>query len=109
MPIGSERHEDTKARRGIHDISSCLRDFVADPVTQVVERVTHLDDPGLALYRSVADPDLARSHGLFVAEGRFVVRRVLEDSRYRLRSVLVNDAARRDLAPLLDRRDPSVP
>src|SRR5437870_4956500 len=66
-------------------------------------------DPRLALYRGVADPELARSHGLFVAEGRFVVRRVLEDSRYRLRSVLVNDAAHRDLAPLLDRLDPSMP
>ncbi len=67
------------------------------------------DDPRVALYRSVADRDLARSHGLFVAEGRLVVRRVLEDSRYSLQSLLLNDAAHRDLEPLLARLDAAVP
>jgi tRNA G18 (ribose-2'-O)-methylase SpoU len=66
-------------------------------------------DPRLALYRSVADPDLARAHNLFVAEGRFVVRRVLEDSRYHVHSLLLNDAAHRDLEPLLARHDASIP
>jgi tRNA G18 (ribose-2'-O)-methylase SpoU len=45
----------------------------------------------------VSDAELLRAHGLFVAEGRLVVRRVLEDARYRVRSVLVNEAALRDL------------
>jgi len=57
------------------------------------------------LYRGVSDPDLLRAHGLFVAEGRLVVRRVLEDSRYRVHSVLVNAAARRQLADVLEPLD----
>ena len=75
----------------------------------VTDPISGPDDPRLALYRSVSDPDLARSHGLFVAEGRFVVRRVLEDSRYQVRSLLLNDAAHRDLESPLARLDPSVP
>jgi tRNA G18 (ribose-2'-O)-methylase SpoU len=67
------------------------------------------DDPRVALYRGVSDPELARSHGVFVAEGRFVVRRVLDDSRYRVRSLLLNDAAHRELEPLLAQLDPSIP
>jgi tRNA G18 (ribose-2'-O)-methylase SpoU len=56
----------------------------------------------LHLYRGVSDAELLRAHGLFVAEGRFIVRRVLTDRRYRVHSVLVNEAAHRQLADLLD-------
>jgi len=49
-------------------------------------------------YRSLADAALLRDRGLFVAEGRLVVRRVLADPRYAVESILVNDASRRDLA-----------
>jgi tRNA G18 (ribose-2'-O)-methylase SpoU len=66
-----------------------------------VERITDAADPRIALFRSVTDPELARTAGLFVAEGRLVVRRVLDDRRYQVRSVLVNEAAYRDLEPLL--------
>jgi len=59
------------------------------------------DDPRVAAYRGVRDPQLARLNGLFIAEGRLVVRRVIE-SGHRVRSVLVNDAARNALEPLLD-------
>ena len=62
------------------------------------------DDPRVALYRGVSDADLLRTHGLFVAEGQIVVRRVLEDARYRVVSVLVNEAARRDLEASFDER-----
>jgi tRNA G18 (ribose-2'-O)-methylase SpoU len=59
------------------------------------------DDPRVGDYRDVADPDLVRGRGLFVAEGRLVVGRVIQDGRYAVRSVLVSDAARRSLgAPL---------
>jgi tRNA G18 (ribose-2'-O)-methylase SpoU len=61
------------------------------------ERVTRADDPRVAAYHGLRDGDLLRSRGLFVAEGRLIVRRVVEDARYRLQSVLVNDAALRDL------------
>lgn len=51
------------------------------------------DDPRIALYRGVRDPDLLRGHGVFLAEGRLVVQRLLRDSRFRIRSLLVGPAA----------------
>lgn len=51
------------------------------------------DDPRVALYRGVRDPDLLRDHGVFLAEGRLVVQRLLRDPRFRIRSLLVSPAA----------------
>jgi tRNA G18 (ribose-2'-O)-methylase SpoU len=47
----------------------------------------------------VRDGELLRSRGMFIAEGRQVVRRVLEDARYRVQSVLLNPAALREIEP----------
>jgi tRNA G18 (ribose-2'-O)-methylase SpoU len=69
----------------------------------VFERILTPDDPRLADYRGVSDPELLRSRRLFVAEGRLIVSRILADPRWNVRSVLVNDAASRDLEPLLKR------
>ena len=66
-----------------------------------VEHIDGADDPRVAGYRGVRDGELLRSRGLFVAEGRHIVRRVVEDARYRVQSVLVNDAALRDLEPVI--------
>jgi tRNA G18 (ribose-2'-O)-methylase SpoU len=66
-------------------------------------------DPRLDVYRNVSDAELLRSRGLFVAEGRLVVRRVVEDARYRLASVVVNRAAYKDLADVLVRIPETVP
>jgi tRNA G18 (ribose-2'-O)-methylase SpoU len=74
-----------------------------------VERIDCATDPRLAPYRDVGDGELLRARGLFVAEGRLVVRRAIEDRRYAIRSVLVNDAALRDLAPAFEMLDASVP
>src|SRR5512137_3125578 len=52
-----------------------------------------LDDPRVAEYRNIPDPELLRVHGLFVAEGRQVVRRLLASRRFQARSVLVSPAA----------------
>jgi len=65
-----------------------------------VERLLDLADSRVAAYRLLSDADLLKSHGLFVAEGRLVVRRLIEEGRHRLRSLLVNEAAARSLAPL---------
>jgi tRNA G18 (ribose-2'-O)-methylase SpoU len=65
--------------------------------------VADLDDPRLALYRGVRDPELLRDHGAFVAEGRLVVERLLAQSLYPARSVLVTPAAHAGLARVLDR------
>jgi tRNA G18 (ribose-2'-O)-methylase SpoU len=61
------------------------------------------------LYRGVSDRELLRTHRLFVAEGRLVVRRVIESGSYRIRSLLVNAAARRELAESIERLAPEVP
>ena len=74
-----------------------------------IEHTNRADDPRLAAYRGLRDGDLLRSRGLFVAEGRLVVRRVLADSRYRVQSVLVNDAALRDLEQAMTALDATVP
>jgi len=66
-----------------------------------VERIEGASDPRVSAWRNVRDGELLRARGLFVAEGRLVVRRVLDDTRYRLHSVLVNDAALNDLSSSL--------
>jgi tRNA G18 (ribose-2'-O)-methylase SpoU len=65
------------------------------------ERVECADDPRLAAFRGVADPELVRVRHQFIAEGRLVVRRVIEDRRFPVRAVLVNEAARAQLEPVL--------
>jgi len=72
-------------------------------------QVVDSGDPRLEAYRSVSDAELLRSRGLFVAEGRLVVRRVVNDARYRLVSVVVNHAAYRGLADVLVRVPETVP
>jgi tRNA G18 (ribose-2'-O)-methylase SpoU len=74
-----------------------------------VERIHSPEDPRVAAYRGVRDGELLRSSGLFVAEGRHVVRRVIEDGRYRVESLLVNEAALHGLEPVLARLGASMP
>jgi tRNA G18 (ribose-2'-O)-methylase SpoU len=67
------------------------------------------EDPRIAEYASVAEPELARRAGRFIAEGRLVVRRVIQDGGYRIRSLLLTQAAQQQLADVLSRLDPEVP
>ena len=55
-------------------------------------------------YRLVGDPAALERAGLFVAEGRLIVERLLEDGRYRVHSVLVTPAAAAALAPVFEKR-----
>jgi len=64
-------------------------------------RILTVDDPRVADYRGVSEPELLKSRNLFVAEGRLVVRRLIDDGRWSVRSVLVSEAARRDLESAL--------
>lgn len=57
-----------------------------------VVRIDELDDPRLEDYRNLRAPELLRRRGLFVAEGRLVVERLLK-SRQRVVSLLLNDAS----------------
>ena len=74
-----------------------------------VERFDRANDPRVAAYRGVRDGELMRSNGLFVAEGRYVVRRVVEDGRYRVQSMLLNEAALRDLDEAISALGVDVP
>lgn len=66
--------------------------------------VRGLSDPRLDDYRNVPDPDLLRARGIFIAEGRLVVRRLLEEPRFRTRSVLLTQAAYAALADIVASR-----
>jgi len=72
-------------------------------------RVDGPDDPRIADYHDVSDSELLRNRGLFVAEGRLVVQRVIEDARFSLRSLLMNETASRALAGTLANVSPDVP
>jgi tRNA G18 (ribose-2'-O)-methylase SpoU len=65
----------------------------------MIHRVCSPDDPRLAAYRHVADPGWLRSHGLFVAEGRLVVERLLSLTGYEIASIVVTPAALAALGP----------
>jgi tRNA G18 (ribose-2'-O)-methylase SpoU len=70
--------------------------------------IEDVGDPRIADYRNIPDAELIRDRGLFVAEGRLVVRRLLTESTLTAKSVLVTDQARLALADALESR-PDVP
>jgi tRNA G18 (ribose-2'-O)-methylase SpoU len=72
--------------------------------------IVPVSDPGdsrIAEYRSVPDGVLLRGNGLFIAEGRLVVRHLLA-SRLHTQSLLVTAAARQHLADVVG-DDPPYP
>jgi tRNA G18 (ribose-2'-O)-methylase SpoU len=58
-----------------------------------VETVEDPEDPRLTDYREIRDAERRRRSGTFIAEGRQVVRRLLDVGRYRARSALVTPPA----------------
>ena len=66
-----------------------------------------LDDPRVAEYRDMGDHDRLVARGLFVAEGRLVVERLI-DTRVHLRSLLLNRAALDALGPRLEHLGPET-
>lgn len=66
-----------------------------------VEIVEDPADPRIAGYRDARDGELRRREGLFLAEGRLLVRRLLEASRFPVQSLLVTPPALDDLRDLL--------
>jgi tRNA G18 (ribose-2'-O)-methylase SpoU len=58
-----------------------------------VETIEDPEDPRLADYREIRDAERRRRDGTFIAEGRQVVRRLLDARRYRVRSALVTPPA----------------
>jgi tRNA G18 (ribose-2'-O)-methylase SpoU len=55
--------------------------------------LTGLDDPRLDDYRHIADHDALVQRGIFVAEGRLVVERLIAQRQHHVRSVLLSPAA----------------
>lgn len=74
----------------------------------MIRRLTDRRDAALAPYRSVGDPAALARDGLFVAEGRLIVERLLSLPAVRLHSIAVTGAAADAMASLLDAR-PDVP
>ena len=58
------------------------------------------DDPRVAEYRDIGSHDALVTRGLFVAEGRLVVERLIDD-RFQIRSLLLNRAALEAMQPRL--------
>ncbi|MDB5445770.1 MAG: methyltransferase [Phenylobacterium sp.] len=75
----------------------------------VLTSVTDPGDPRLEAYREIRERDLVGRAGLFVAEGRVVLEKLVAAGRHPLRSVLVSEAKRPGLADLLARLPPETP
>jgi tRNA G18 (ribose-2'-O)-methylase SpoU len=67
----------------------------------VAERIDDVRDPRLGDYVHAGDPRWLRDHGLFLAEGRLVVERLILGRRFAVRSILVTPPARDALAGVL--------
>ena len=72
-----------------------------------IERVRN-PDPRVAAYSHLSDADLLQFHGLF-AEGRLVVRRIIEDGRCTVKSLLVNKGGGAESRALLATLGDRVP
>jgi tRNA G18 (ribose-2'-O)-methylase SpoU len=59
----------------------------------LIEHIDRPDDPRIAAYAEVGDHGRLRSRGLFVAEGRFVVQRLIAIGRFGIESIAVTPAA----------------
>jgi tRNA G18 (ribose-2'-O)-methylase SpoU len=74
-----------------------------------IVEVHNANDARLSDYRTLSDPDGLRARGLFIAEGRLVVHRLLTASPLVTRSVLVTATALATLQEAIDlRRDVTV-
>jgi tRNA G18 (ribose-2'-O)-methylase SpoU len=74
--------------------------------------IEHIDDPGDARiepYRAVRERDLVGRAGLFVAEGRVVLEKLVRAGRHPVRSVLVAEPRLASLQGLIGALAPEVP
>ena len=74
-----------------------------------VERIATRLDPRVADYSDVKDAALLRERGLFMVEGRGNVRRLIDGSQYRPRSLFLSEPAHRALSDALERLDAATP
>jgi tRNA G18 (ribose-2'-O)-methylase SpoU len=70
----------------------------------VIQRIADASHPALTPYRDVGNPAALERRGLFVAEGRLVVERLIAArARFSIESIVVTPAAAAALGELLDR------
>jgi tRNA G18 (ribose-2'-O)-methylase SpoU len=74
-----------------------------------IERIDDPADPRIVDYRDLRDAELRRRQGLFIAESREVVRRLLVEGRFRTRSVLVTLPGLEGLRDVLDMAAKEIP
>ncbi len=65
--------------------------------------IADASDPLIAPYRQIGDPAALERDGLFVAEGRLTVERLLDERRFPIESIAVTPPAATALAPVLER------
>jgi tRNA G18 (ribose-2'-O)-methylase SpoU len=65
-------------------------------------RIEQVSDLRLAPFRDVGRPAALQAAGLFVAEGRIVVQRLIEDAKFPIAAILVTDAAHDALSAVLN-------
>lgn len=70
--------------------------------------ITALDDPRVSHYQRLADPAQLVERGLFVAEGRLVVRQLLELRQWNVHSILLTPAAVDNLTDVLPLTDAPI-
>ena len=70
--------------------------------------INTLDDMRVSAYRHIANPAQLLDLGLFVAEGRLVVRRLIDLRQWAIESILVTQPAADSLADLLPKADAPV-
>jgi tRNA G18 (ribose-2'-O)-methylase SpoU len=75
----------------------------------VVIPIADPDDPRIAPYRAVRERDLVGREGLFVAEGRVVLEKLVRAGRHPISSLLVAEARLDGLRPVLDALAAQVP
>ena len=73
------------------------------------QRIESLDDPRVAHYRNVKDARLRDEAGIFLAEGRLGVRRLLGNERFETLSVFVTEASLNGLADVLEPLGSQIP
>ena len=66
-------------------------------------KVDAIDDPRIAAYSHLADPNRLLELGVFVAEGRLVVRRLIDLRHWEIESILLTQPAADVLADVLPR------
>jgi tRNA G18 (ribose-2'-O)-methylase SpoU len=71
-------------------------------------KVSSIDDPRVGAYRHIAEPDRLLELGVFVAEGRLVVRRLLDLRQWRIESILLTQNAAETLADVLPLTDAPI-